>query len=186
MTKTMLSIIAVLALTACSGTLTRVAYPTVQSSLELRAFVGSALVQTVSLPAYAAAEELAVETAPGVITSTGDLLWADDPARAVTLEISRHLDSILSATVGPDPWPFPGLPDVGIDIRVSDMIAKSDGQFHLTGTYFIGGDGIDFRNTSSSFDIKIAIASLEAGDVAVAQSQAILRLSEDIAGKLGR
>ncbi len=186
MIKTLLSTFAVLALVACSGTLTRVAYPTAQSTLNLRAFVGSALVQTVSLPAYAAAEELAIETAPGVITSTGDLLWADDPARAVTLEIARHLDDILTATVGPDPWPFPGLPDVGIDIRVSDMIAKSDGQFHLTGTYFIGGDGIDFRNTSSAFNIRIPVTSLEAGPVAAAQSQAILQLSEDIARQLGR
>ncbi len=186
MMKNLLKIAALVALAACSGTLTRVAYPTAQSTLELRAFVGSALVQTVSLPAYAAAEELAIETAPGVITSTGDLLWADDPARAVTLEIARHLDDILTATVGPDPWPFPGLPDVGIDIRVSDMIARADGNFHLVGTYFVGGDGIDFRNTSSSFNIRIPLASVEAGAVAAAQSQAILQLSEDIARKLGR
>lgn len=173
-------------LTACSGTQTRIATPAVTSDLQLNAFVGSALVQTVSLPAYAAAEELAVETAPGVITSTGDLLWADDPERAVTLRLASHLDQILTATVGPDPWPFPGLPDVGIDVRVTDMLAQADGTYRLAGTYFVGGDGIDFRNTSSAFDIVIPLADAEAATVAQAQAAAILTLAEDIARRLGR
>lgn len=173
-------------LAACSGTQTLIDYPTVSSDLSLNAFVSSALVQTVSLPTYAAAEELALETEPGVITSTGDLLWADAPERAITLKIAGHLDDILSATVGPDPWPFPGLPDVSIDIRVRDMVARTDGAFHLTGTYFVGGDGIDYRNTSSAFDIAIPLASTAPGAIAAAQSAAILQLSEDIARKLGR
>ncbi len=186
MKRRLIGTLALAVLVACSGTTTRIAYPPVTSDLKLRALVGSALVQTVSLPAYAAAEELAVETAPGVITSTGELLWADLPDRAVTLKIASHLDEILSATVGPEPWPFPGLPDVNIDIRVSDMVARADGQFHLSGQFYVGGDGIDFRNSSTPFDIAIPLASTEPAAVADAQAQALLRLSESIARKLGR
>ena len=87
---------------ACSGTLTRIDTPQLQSGLSLNAFVGSAVVQTVSLPSYASAEELSVESAPGVITTTDDLLWADEPERAMTLMVARQLDDILTATVGPD------------------------------------------------------------------------------------
>ena len=175
-----------LGLAACSGTQTLIAYPTVASDLRLNALVGSAVVQTVSLPSYAAAEELAIETAPGVITSGGDLLWADLPERAVTLKIAGHLDDILSASVSPDPWPFPGLPDAGIDVRVSDMLARSDGAFHLDGIYYIGGDGIDFRNSSQAFAIRIPIADTNPATVAQAQALAILQLSESIARDLGR
>lgn len=185
MIKSLVSITFGLALAACSGTATLLDYTPVSSSLNLQAYVGSAMVQTVSLPSYAAAEEVSVETAPGRITSS-DLLWADAPERAMTLKVARHLDAILTATVSPDPWPFPGLPDVIVDIRVADMVARADGLYHLTGTYYIGGDGIDFRNTSSAFDIALPLASAEISAVADAQARAVLQLSESIARKLGR
>lgn len=186
MIKRLAPLFLVLAAAACSGTLTRIDTPQLQSGLSLNAFVGSAVVQTVSLPSYASAEELSVESAPGVITTTDDLLWADEPERAMTLMVARQLDDILTATVGPDPWPFPGLPDVTIDIRVTEMIGRSDGAYHLAGTYFVGGDGIDFRNTSQAFDIAVPVADLNPGTLASAQAQAILQLSESIARKLGR
>lgn len=184
--KYLLGFVLVAALAGCSGTQTRIATPAVTSDLRVNALVGSVLVQTVSLPAYAAAEELAVETAPGVITSTGELLWADDPERAVTLRLSGHLNEILNATVSPDPWPFPGLPDVGVDVRVSDMLARADGSYLLAGTFFVGGDGIDFRQSSDAFNIVIPLADAEPGTVATAQAQAILDLAEAIARRLGR
>lgn len=144
------------------------------------------MVRTVSLPTYAAAEEIAIEIAPGIIGTDADILWADDPERAVTLAMTQHLDAILSATVGPDPWPFAGLPDVSIDVRVAQMLAGSDGIFRLSGQTFIGGDGIDFPNGSFGFDITEPLASTAAQDIARAQAQALLALSEDIARRLAR
>lgn len=174
------------ALAACSGPTDRLDFAPLESDLSLNAFVATAMVRTLSLPSYAAAEEIATETAPGVISANADLLWADDPERAATLTVSRHLDDILSATVGPEPWPFAGLPDVAIDVRVSQMLAGADGTFRLNGQYYVGGDGIDFRNTSDTFAISVPLAGEGPGAVAVAQSQAILQLSESIARKLGR
>jgi len=174
------------ALIACSTPANRLDMSPVVSDLELRALVSSAMVRTVSLPTYAAAEEIAREIAPGIIGADADILWADDPERAVTLAITRHMDDILNATIGPDPWPFVGLPDVSIDIRVERMLAGADGVFRLMGQYFLGGDGIDFPNRSESFAFNIPLTGDGTDAVAMAQARAILALSEDIARKIAR
>ncbi len=179
--------IASLTLVACTSTPTnRLDFSSVSSDLSLRSLVRSAMVRTVSLPSYAAAEEIAIEIAPGIIGTEPSVLWADDPERAVTLAMTQHLDAILNATVGPDPWPFVGLPDVAIDVRVAQMLAGSDGTFRLAGQYFIGGDGIDFPNGSFAFDISEPLATADAQSIATAQARAILSLSEDIARRLAR
>lgn len=173
-------------LAACAGPINRVDLVPLQSEQRLRALVSSAMVRTISLPSYAAAEEVSVQGPDGLITSDGAILWADEPERAATLAVTRHLNTILSASVGPDPWPFIGLPDVTIEVRVEDMLARNDGVFRLRGQYFIGGDGIDFRTIVRSFDYAVPLAGAGVGGVAAAKSQALLLLSEDIAGQLGR
>ena len=173
-------------LAACGGPTMRLDVATADSDLRLAAPFRSAIVRTVQLPTYAAAEEIAVETAPGVITQSDDLLWGDAPDRAMTLAVARQLDDILSATVGPDPWPFAGLPDVAVDIRVSDMIAGADGVFRLDGQFYTGGDGIDWPNASESFAIAVPLAGTEPGAIAAAQAAAVRELSERIARQLGR
>lgn len=181
-----LMIVAIAGLAACTPPPERLALAPLQSELELRPLVGSAMVRTVSLPTYAAVEEIAVEGPGGLIVSNEDVLWADDPQRAVTLAITRNLADILNTDVGPDPWPFVGLPDVAIDVRVERMLAGADGVYRLTGQFYIGGDGIDFRNSSDSFAISQPMADLSLGSIATAQAAALLTLSEDIARRLGR
>lgn len=181
-----ISVFAIAILAACAGPINRLDMSPVQSELSLRSTVSSAMLRDVSLPTYAAAEEIAREITPGIIGTDTDVLWADDPERAVTLAMTRHLDSILNATVGPDPWPFVGLPDVAIEVRVSQMLAGADGVFRFTGQYYIGGDGIDYPNRSVSFDITRPLVGEGTPAVALAQAEAILELSEDIARKLAR
>ena len=174
-------------LVACSSTPSnRLEFSPVSSDLRVRALVGSVMLRTVSLPAYAASEEVAVEISPGVIGASADFLWADDPERAVSLAMTQQLDTILSATVGPEPWPFVGLPDVAVDVRVTQMLAGTDGVFRLSGQYFVGGDGIAFRNSSHSFEISEPLSGEGSQAISAAQSAAILKLSEDIATRLGR
>ncbi|SHG81569.1 hypothetical protein SAMN05444003_1059 [Cognatiyoonia sediminum] len=175
------------ALVACtSAPANRLEFSPVSSELRIRALVGSVMVRTVSLPTYAASEEVAVEISPGVIGTSADILWADDPERAVTLSMTQQLDEILNATVGPEPWPFVGLPDVAVDVRVTQMLAGTDGSFRLSGQYFVGGDGISFRNSSHSFDIVEPLSGEGSQAIANAKARAVLRLSEDIARRLGR
>lgn len=187
MMKSSLFALTAVILTACSaGPSTRLDMSPVHSDLELRAIVGTVMLRTVSLPAYAAAEEIAIETPEGFISSDADVLWADDPERAVTLAMTTHLGDILSATIGPDPWPFAGLADVSIDVRVQRMIAGADGVFRLSGQFFVGGDGVDFPNSAHSFDIETALAEPGTGAIADAQARALLQLSEQIARTLAR
>lgn len=171
---------------ACSGSTARLDMSPVKTDMKLRAAVGSAMVRTVSLPTYAAAEELATETVDGLIASNADVLWADDPSRAVTLTLTRNIGDIVNAKVGPDPWPFAGLPDVSIDVRVTRMIAGADGVFDLEGQYFVGGDGIDYPNTTNAFAISTTVTSQEPAAIALAQAQALMTLSEQISAKIAR
>ncbi len=181
-----ISFLAIAALSACGAPTDRLALTPAPSAMELRPLVGSAMVRTVSLPTYAAAEEIAFETDTGLITSNEAVLWADDPERAVTLVISDTLGDILNTDVGPDPWPFVGLPDVAIDIRVTQMLAGADGQFRLTGQFFVGGDGISFRNSAHRFAIRQPMQDQSLSSIATAQAAALLVLSEDIAQTLAR
>lgn len=171
---------------ACSGPTSRLDMAPIDSQLNLRAAVSSAIVRTVSLPTYAAAEELSVETAEGLISSDDAILWADDPARAVTLALTRNIGNITNAKVGPDPWPFVGLPDVAIDVRVTRMIAGADGAFYLEGQFFVGGDGIDYSNSTNGFAITAPLVDQTPASIARAQAQALLALSEQISRKIAR
>ncbi len=170
----------------CSGAPSRLEMAPLDSQLSLRASVSSAMVRTVSLPTYAAAEELSMETAEGLIDSVDAILWADDPSRAVTLALTRNIGKITSAKVGPDPWPFAGLPDVAIDVRVTRMVAGSDGVFDLEGQFFVGGDGIDYANSTNGFAIATPMAALTPAAITIAQAQALLTLSEQISRKIAR
>ncbi|WP_322894300.1 MULTISPECIES: PqiC family protein [unclassified Yoonia] len=181
-----LILVAALGVAGCSAQPDRLAFTPAASTLQLQPLVSSAMVRTVSLPTYAAVEEIPLQEAGGLITADGDILWADDPQRAITLAISTTLAQITGADVGAEPWPFIGLPDVAIDIRVTQMIAGSDGTFQLAGQYFVGGDGIDFRNTARTFDIRQPMADQNLGSISAAQSAAILTLTEQIARSIAR
>ena len=173
-------------LAACSAPIDRLPLSAQASDLSLRPLVGSAMVRTVSLPSYAAAEEIARETPQGLIAANEDILWADDPERAVTLVLTQSLSDILNTDVGPEPWPFVGLPDVAIDIRVARMLAGADGTFRLSGQFFVGGDGIAFRNSAQAFAIAVPMPDQSVGSIATAQASALRQLAEQIARRLGR
>jgi uncharacterized lipoprotein YmbA len=180
------TVLVLTALAACSPLAERVAMTPLSSSVELRPLVGSAMIRTVSLPTYAAAEEIAVKTADGRITLREDVLWADEPERAVTLILTRTLSDILNTDVGPDPWPFIGLPDVSVDVRVERMLGGLDGTFELRGQFFVASEGADFRNSTHRFDITEQVTDGSVESIAAAQSAALLKLAEQIGAVLGR
>ena len=181
-----LPIACLLALAACGSPLERLPLTPQTSALELRPLVGSAMLRTVSLPTYAAAEEVAVELPGGLIATNEDVLWADAPERAVTLVLTRTLVDILNMDVGPEPWPFVGLPDVTLDVRVAEMLAGADNTFRLSGQFYVGGDGIGYPNTVDSFDIAVPMADQSLGSISAAQSTALIQLAEQMARRLGR
>jgi len=175
-----------LGLAACTPLADRVAISPLPSSLELRPLVSSVMIRTASLPTYAAVEEIPLETAGGRIAVREDVLWADDPERAVTLILTRTVSDILDTDVGPDPWPFVGLPDVSVDVRVERMLGSTNGSFDLFGQFYVAGEGRRFRDSVNSFAITVAMPDPSLTGIADAQAAALLQLSEQIARTLGR
>ncbi len=199
------SLLAITVLAACGeGSGPRYLVESPPSDLYVRSAVDTLLVRSVSLPLYAADEEIAFQDDAGVIQTANLGLWADEPERATTLTVSRHLNAMSSAKVAPEPWPLPRPPEGVVDIRIENFIATNQGTFRLAGQYFLGSDEpepvIDFENPDVAprqppaplpdrakiFDISVALVGEGPVAIATAQADALTRLSEQIARDLVR
>lgn len=179
-----LPILALAALAACSGPEVRLSTPEVASDVSVRTSFPSLEMRLVSLPTYASAQEISSQNADGTITSGDSLLWADDPARSVTLALARHLSQITGATVAPEPWPFDAFASGRVDVRFTEMLARSDNQFQLTGQYFVVDSEARGRDKSVLFDILEPVAEpYGPAQVAAARANAVAKLAADIAQK---
>lgn len=171
----------VLLLSACSGTALRYPVPVPEITETVAIRFGSVEVRDVSLPSYAAAEEIQIQRADGALVSQADVLWADDPSREVSLALSRNLAALTSAKVANEPWPFDGFADARVEVRIEDLLAVETGLFRLTGQYFVAptsgrGDRSDSFSVVVPFDADGGIAA-----IGTARAQALLELSEIIA-----
>lgn len=172
----------VAALAACGGTVERFAVPApVETAVpRITSRYGTIEVRQVSLPTYAASEEIASRGQGGAITSDKSLLWADEPARAITLELARVLSVMTRAQVAAEPWPFLDRAAALVDVRVEEMVADADGAFRLSGQYYVAPDsGIGGR--SGLFEISAPILGEGAGAIAAARGVAVRDLAEQIA-----
>lgn len=170
-----------MALSACSGTpdLYPVAAPT--ATEQMRIGFRAVEVRDVSLPTYAAADEIAVQDATGKLVTDANTRWADSPERAVGLELARNLAAISGARVASEPWPFEGFPDARLEVRFESLIAGADGQFRASGQYFVGvADG--GRERAGLFALAVPFDP-EGGPQAIAQARGalIVALATDIA-----
>ncbi len=173
-------------LAACSGgPEKRIAVPPAPAGEVQNIRYRSVALREVSLPAYAATEEIFVEDDSGVLSQGDDLLWADLPSRAITLEMTRYLSQITNARVASEPWPFSDFPDAVVEIRIEEMVAGRNNVFRLSGQYFVASDF--GRNQSSLFSLSVPIGGeFSAGDIAVARGQAVRDLARQIAERLRR
>lgn len=140
-------------------------------------------VRDVSLPSYAAADEISIQGADGKLTSSSDVLWADKPERAVALELSRNLARMSGRRVASEPWPFEARPNARLELRFSDLVATTTGEFKASGQYFVAvEDG--GRERSGLFDLTVPFDP-EAGPsaIAAARGQLILDLASYVAKK---
>ena len=166
--------LAFLLLAACSGDPTlRFATPEVDPGTRIATSFPSVEVRDVSLPTYAQAEEIAVENGDGSITLSDAYLWADDPSRAVTLELSRTLASLTGNPTAPEPWPFEAYPAARVEVRVSQMVASRSGVFRLSGQYFVVDMESRGRDRAALFDLTAPLDP-EAGPNAIAAARAVV------------
>ena len=133
-----------------------------------------------SLPSYAAADEISQEAEDGTIVAS-DVLWADAPERAVALQLSENLTRVSGARIASEPWPFEAYPQARLYVRFSQMGARTDGLFRVSGQYFVanleGG-----REQSGLFDLNVPYDP-KGGPAAIARARGrvILDLSKFIA-----
>lgn len=174
---------ALLLLAACGGTIERYAVPpaTTEAALpRVASRYATVEVREVSLPTYAASEEIASRDAAGAITGNKSLLWADAPARAMTLELARVLGLMTRVQVAAEPWPFLDRASAQIDVRVEEMVADADGSFRLAGQYYVAPDsGVGGR--SGLFNLSAPITGEGAGAIAAARGAVVRDLAEQIA-----
>ena len=152
-----------------------------QVTEQVRIAFNSVEVRDVSLPSYAAADEIHRQDASGKLVSDRSVLWADSPERAVALELSRNLAQLTRARVASEPWPFESFPDARLEVRFESLIAGPDGVFRTSGQYFVGvQDGQ--RERSGLFDLSVPFA-VGGGPQAIAQArgQIVLDLASFIA-----
>ena len=168
-------------LLAACGSPERFAVSAPEITQKTRIGFASVEVKDVSLPSYAAADEITLRAADGTLTSSSDVLWADAPDRAIALELSQNLARLTDRRVASEPWPFEEFPDARLEIRFAELVATTSGTFTTSGQYFVAvADGRRERsglfNLSVSFDPKGG-----AGAIARARGQLILDLAEFIA-----
>lgn len=170
------------ALAACGGPgpdRFSVAPPEVAQSVRIA--YGSVLLRDVSLPAYAASDEIHVRTETGALTSSSELLWSDSPERAVTLGLARDLARLTGARVASEPWPFEMRPAATLEVRMEDLVATTDGSFRATGQYFVGTE-TGVRERAGLFDLSVPYdPAAGPAAIAAARGQLILDLATLIA-----
>ncbi len=99
--------------------------------------VKSVSLREVSLPSYASEEGIAVADSGGVIVSTPDSLWADDPTRAVTLRLTNALADLTGRVVASDPWPFREDAEAVVEVRIETFVAQATGRFVAQGRFYV-------------------------------------------------
>ncbi len=173
---------ALVALAACGADPIRYEVPRVEAAARVSVPYAGIEVKEVSLPTYAALEEISVQQPDGTLASDASLLWADDPARAVTLDLTRNLARITGRKVASEPWPFRSIPDVSVDVRIERIVADTSGTFRLSGQYFVAPDNTPGPERSAVFDLAVPFAA-DGGlaAIAAARASAVAQLAEVIA-----
>lgn len=176
-------ILAVLAfvLVGCGADPIRFAVPDVTSDERIRVAIRSVELREVSLPAYARSEEIWRETPDGALVSDSEVLWADDPSRGVTQELTRQLSALTGARVAAEPWPFRDPADARLEVRIDEMVAGADGKFRLSGQFLTASDSGN-RDRSGMFKLWAPIeGKADARAIALARANAVKELARQIA-----
>ena len=172
---------ALILLTACGGETLRFDTPVAQSEAKIPVSVGSIEVRDVSLPLYASQEVIFYEDETGAVVSNDDLLWADDPERAITEGLALALAAQTRATVAAEPWPFFDRPDVQLDVRISRALPGRDGIYRMVGQYFVGSPQGNGPERARRFALQEPYQTLAPASISAARAKLVADLASLIA-----
>lgn len=169
-------------LAACGGNEDLYLIGTNTSAGETRVSTRSIEVKEVTLPAYAAASEIAYQTPEGALKTAKGVLWAEEPRAAVTRIIAERLDTGTTANAAAEPWPLLDGPDTTVTVRIDRMVARADGQFELSGQF--ATSSFNGRDRLRRFSILQPLADSSPATIATTTGAALAELSGQIATAL--
>ncbi|MEO1275587.1 MAG: ABC-type transport auxiliary lipoprotein family protein [Pseudomonadota bacterium] len=181
-----LTLIAALLLAACGPSEGPSRYEVPVSALEreARSRFATVEVREITLPLYAELDEIPVEDAAGIVRSDTNVLWADDPVRAVTRRLTDALATVTGVTVAESPWPFEDPADARVELRFDRLIAAADGQVRAEGQAFIAPRALGAQGRSLRFRASAPYTVEDVGSVARAQAIVLDEIARQVAAGL--
>ena len=140
-------------------------------------------VREVSLPLYARDQEIPYSDQTGAIRTDRNALWADTPARAISLGLAESIAKQTGAVVAVEPWPLDESADVKLDVRVRTLLASADGSLRFSGQYFVVFES-GRSPRSEWFDISIPSEGQSGQDIAAATGAAVSELAKMVSKQI--
>ncbi|GFE66074.1 PqiC family protein [Litoreibacter roseus] len=151
------------------------------SEVRASARVSTVEIIEVTLPSYAASEEISVRGVDGAIRSSTDILWAEDPESALVQSLVTNLSQITGARVAADPWPLADPAQVELTVRIATMLVSADGRLDFVGQYAVAAPDRAIRETVTPFAITESVNAASYQSIADAHARAWRQLSEEMA-----
>lgn len=165
-------------LSACGAPERLVTTPKVVAQQKIPSRFASIEVADISLPSYAARNE--ISSAKGKVLVVSETLWADDPTRAMSLSLARHLSEITQARVASEPWPFEGLAEARVEVRVEELILAAEGM-RMSGQYFVVDQEDSGRDHAHLFSFTMPLTNNSSTSYAEGRARMVLKLANEIA-----
>lgn len=183
MTRFLVASLSLLLLSGCSDPTqtARYALAPVPAEKHLPNRIGTAELREVSLPQYAAGQEITWQTEDGALRSTPKQIWADDPPRAMTLALAREISALSGATVIAEPWPLSESPQNRVEVRVEEFLPGADGMVRLSGAYYVTPAQGAGRDVVRRFALHQPVVGEGAAALVAAQSAAVAALAAQMA-----
>jgi len=136
----------------------------------------------VSLPLYMQGQEIPMMGEDGSIRSDPSALWADDPARSISLTLAEALSRLSGGVASVEPWPLEDPAARRLDVRVKSLLATNTGELKFSGQYFMVSDTgrspkVDW------FDITVPLAEKSGATIAQATGLATQELARQVLGR---
>lgn len=175
-------------LAACSAPETRylINTPSEEATQTVRLRVSTIELREVSLPTYADDTQILLEGADGALSPQAGAIWAEAPARAMTMQLADQISQQSNATAAAEPWPLETPAQVAVHVRVSQMIARADGEFDLKGQFAISSYDKIVRERIERFEFSVPLTGANPQAISQASGAATQMLGQAILRALAR